>query len=234
MAWRHVGPFTAFCTTNHPFWHISWTDVTGPANATTAILSVYDIFGFYPQTIQGADILAHGDKEHQYQVFMPDFFEGKPADMAWWSPPDSKEKGEKIGQWFQSAAPPKHLPHVPAIVRAAQEVNSVVRSWGVIGYCWGGQGGFPDCKWWQRSLKPLCKLRLPWSASDAEKVVIPVMILASKDEPKEDVSKYQAVLKVPKHVEMFEDQVHGFISARGDLDDDKSKTRVQACVEVLP
>lgn len=42
----------------------------------------------------------------QYQVFMPDFIEGGPADMTWWSPPDSKEKGEKIGQWFQSAGPP--------------------------------------------------------------------------------------------------------------------------------
>ena len=33
-------------------------------------------------------------------------------------------------------------------------------------------------------------------ASDAEKVVIPMMMLASKDETKEDVSKNQAVLKV--------------------------------------
>jgi hypothetical protein len=72
----------------------------------------------------------------QYQVFMPDFIEGGPADMTWWSPPDSKEKGEKIGQWFQSAAPPpKHLPRVPAIVRATQEVNSNIKSWDIYGYC---------------------------------------------------------------------------------------------------
>jgi dienelactone hydrolase len=46
-----------------------------------AILVIYDIFGFFPQTIQGADILAaSGD----YQVFMPDFFEGQPADIAWY------------------------------------------------------------------------------------------------------------------------------------------------------
>lgn len=41
---------------------------TGPEHAKDAILVVYDIFGFFPQTIQGADILAHADKEHQYQV----------------------------------------------------------------------------------------------------------------------------------------------------------------------
>lgn len=44
---------------------------TGPASAKSALLVVYDIFGFFPQTIQGADILAFGDKDHQYQVFMP-------------------------------------------------------------------------------------------------------------------------------------------------------------------
>ena len=47
------------------------TYVTGPSSAKSAILVVYDIFGFFPQTLQGADILAHADKEHQYQVIMP-------------------------------------------------------------------------------------------------------------------------------------------------------------------
>lgn len=51
------------------------TYATGPSNAKSALLVVYDIFGFFPQTLQGADILAHADKEHQYQVFMP----GKPC-----------------------------------------------------------------------------------------------------------------------------------------------------------
>jgi hypothetical protein len=40
-------------------------------DAKSALLVVYDIFGFFPQTLQGADILAHSDKDHQYQVFMP-------------------------------------------------------------------------------------------------------------------------------------------------------------------
>ena len=43
------------------------------------------------------------------------------------------------------------------------------------------------------------------NASNVEKVVIPVMMIASKDEPKDDVSKYQVALKLPKHVEIFED-----------------------------
>jgi hypothetical protein len=59
------------------------TDVAGPAAAKKAILIIYDIFGFRPQTMQGADILAFSDPVHQYQVFMPDFFEGKPAEVTW-------------------------------------------------------------------------------------------------------------------------------------------------------
>lgn len=59
----------------------SWTEIdgmktyaTGPSSAKSAILVVYDIFGFFPQTLQGADILATGDKEKQYQVFMPGMY----------------------------------------------------------------------------------------------------------------------------------------------------------------
>lgn len=60
------------------------TDVTGPTTATKALLVAYDIWGFSSQVIQGADILATADKDHQYQVFMPDFFDGEPCNPAWY------------------------------------------------------------------------------------------------------------------------------------------------------
>ena len=55
------------------------TYVTGPSTATKAIFVIYDIFGFFPQTLQGADILAYSDKENQYQVFIPGELEGQYA-----------------------------------------------------------------------------------------------------------------------------------------------------------
>jgi dienelactone hydrolase len=112
------------------------TYVTGNDNADTAILVIYDIFGFFPQIIQGADILAHTDKQHAKQVFMPDFFNKEPADIAWY-PPDTKEKEEKLGEWFKSAAPPKHLPKIAGILEECEKVNPNIKKWGVIGYCWG-------------------------------------------------------------------------------------------------
>lgn len=56
-------------------------DVTGPKDATKAILSIYDIFGYYPQTLQGADILSTSDSKQKYQVFMPDWFQGAPCPL---------------------------------------------------------------------------------------------------------------------------------------------------------
>lgn len=54
-------------------------DVTGPAEAKKAIVVIYDIFGYFEQTLQGADILAYSDHHQPYKVFMPDWFKGKPC-----------------------------------------------------------------------------------------------------------------------------------------------------------
>jgi dienelactone hydrolase len=61
--------------------------VTGPEDATNAILIVYDVFGYSPQILQGADLLA----SQGYKVVMPDFLLGKYVDGAWFSPSATKE-----------------------------------------------------------------------------------------------------------------------------------------------
>lgn len=52
--------------------------MTGPDDATKAIVVIYDIFGYFDQTLQGADILATSDDHQKYKVFMPDWFGGNP------------------------------------------------------------------------------------------------------------------------------------------------------------
>jgi len=197
------------------------TYITGPSSATTGILSVYDIFGFFPQTIQGADILAHADKEHQYRVFMPDFFEGEPADISWY-PPDTKEKGEKLGEFFNTkAGPPLHLPKIKDIIQEASEQNPSITSWGIIGYCWGGKiASLVAGQQTKFKAAVQCHPAMV-DPADAEKVQIPMCVLASKDEPADDIEKYGANLKGTKHVETFSDQIHGWMAARADLEDEK-------------
>ena len=52
--------------------------MTGLDDATHGIISVYDIFAYMDQTLQGADILAT-----KYKVFMPDWFNGSPCPTEW-------------------------------------------------------------------------------------------------------------------------------------------------------
>ena len=50
--------------------------------------------------------------------------------------------------------------------------------------------------------------------NDAKGITIPLCMLASKDEDADAVKKFESELKVPKHVEIFDDQVHGWMAAR--------------------
>jgi hypothetical protein len=57
--------------------------------------------------------------------------------------------------------------------------------------------------------------------AEAVKITIPTCVLASEDESAEDVEKWDKELKVEKHIERFGDQLHGWMSARADLEDEK-------------
>ena len=55
--------------------------------------------------------------------------------------------------------------------------------------------------------------------SDAKGISIPFAVLASKDEVAADVQKFSENLGGPKVVTTFDKQIHGFMAARGDLED---------------
>ena len=69
--------------------------------------------------------------------------------------------------------------------------------------------------------------------ADAEKISIPLAMLASKDEPEKDVKAFEATLKGEKHVEIFGDQVHGFMAARADLADERVKSEYERGYKTL-
>jgi dienelactone hydrolase len=209
------------------------TYATGPSDAKSALLIIYDIFGFFPQTLQGADILAHGDKEHHYQVFMPDFFDGKPADISWY-PPDTKEKGEKLGQFFQTAAaPPKTLERLPKVLQDLQKTRPSIKEWGIVGYCWGGKiANLASAAGTSFKAGAACHPAMV-DAGDAEAITIPFAMLPSKDESKEDVEKWESKIKTKHLVKWWPEQVHGFMAARGDLKDEKVKRDYEKAYQVL-
>ena len=46
-------------------------------------------------------------------------------------------------------------------------------------------------------------------------------VLGSEEEKAEDLATFGNALKVEKHIERFDDQLHGWMSARADLSDEK-------------
>jgi dienelactone hydrolase len=154
---------------------------------------------------------------------MPGFFGDNCANIEWY-PPDTKEKGEKLGQWFENAAPPKHLPKIQGILEGAEKLNSSIKSWGVIGYCWGGKmvsliGTRGDTKFKAGVQTSPAMV----DAEEAKKVQIPMLIMPSKDESKEDFDKYASNLPVKYKMERFDNMPHGWMSARADLKDETDK-----------
>lgn len=69
--------------------------------------------------------------------------------------------------------------------------------------------------------------------TEAPKIKVPLCLLASKDEDAEDVKKYEAALPGPKHVETFGDQVHGWMAARADLEDDHVRAEYKRGYETV-
>ncbi|KAI8293542.1 putative AIM2 family protein [Colletotrichum sp. SAR11_240] len=198
------------------------TYVTGPADAKKAIVVTFDIFGFFPQTLQGADILATAGAE-KYRVFIPDWFAGEPANIEWF-PPDNEEKQQKLGAFFQRFPPPKIAELTPEYVKAIQSKYSSIESFATIGYCWGGKVVSLVTSSDSNPFKVGAEVHPAMvDPADAKGIKVPLIMLASKDEGEEDVKKFEDNLSVAKHVEIFKDQIHGWMAARSDLEDARVK-----------
>ena len=232
MAWKHVSIWQAGSAGPIQSWR-GTPDKTGPESSNTALLIIYDIFGYYPQTLQGADILAHSDQEHQYQVFIPDWFGDKPADLNWF-PPTDDDKKQKLGNFFQTqGTAPDKVERIPKLVKDAQSKYPSIKKWGLVGFCWGGKvavvtAGSTDIFSAVAQVHPAMV-----DPKDADNVKVPFCCLASQDEPADDIKAFKDNLKVEKHVETFPDQIHGWMAARGDLSNPKVKSEYERGYKTL-
>lgn len=69
--------------------------------------------------------------------------------------------------------------------------------------------------------------------SEAAGIEIPHLLIASGDEDAETVKKFEEGLTVPKHFERFDGQLHGFMTARADLDDEKVKAEYEKAYKLV-
>lgn len=126
--------FLKTCQLDYTFFPLSngSVDVTGPDDAENAIVVVYDIFGYFPQTLQGADILATSDRSNKYKVYMPDLFNGSPADISWY-PPDNEDKQKKLGDFFGKNPPSGAADAMPLFANAIKQSNAKINRFALLG-----------------------------------------------------------------------------------------------------
>ncbi|RYC64957.1 hypothetical protein CHU98_g1235 [Xylaria longipes] len=208
------------------------TYVTGPSDTTKGVVTIYDIFGYYPQTLQGADVMA-ASGETKYRVFIPDWFKGEPCPIEWF-PPDTEEKQKNLGAFFQKNPPPGVASQLPGYVKALSEKYPEIKEWAILGFCWGGKVVSLVTASPENPFKAGIEAHPAMvDPEDAKKIKVPLALLASKDEPPEDVKKFEANLTGPKYVETFPDQIHGWMAARSDLEDERVKSEYKRGYETV-
>jgi len=201
--------------------------ITGPKSSKTGILAIYDIFAYFPQILQGADILASAE----HLVVMPDFFKGEVAEPNCY-PADTPEKGKALMAFINGPANTKDgEANVRAIAEGLKKEYPGVERWGVVGYCWGAKvaslvsgPGTPFTV--SAQLHPALM-----DVEDFKKVTIPQLILLSGDEPADEVEAYKKELtqhaseavKTKSHIEVYDKMVHGWMAARADFADEEAR-----------
>ncbi|KAH8805781.1 hypothetical protein F5884DRAFT_755340 [Xylogone sp. PMI_703] len=199
------------------------TYITGPEDATIGIFDVYDIFGLAPQTLQGADALSHALNA---VVLVPDCFKGNYCDHQWFvnTTEENTKKKDEFLAWALNFE--NHTPVFLNVVEETKKKFPNVKSWGAFGLCWGGK---------------MCALTsgpgTPFKASgqvhpglvvkeDAEKITIPHIVLASKDEPADQVKEYEKIFASGNgktgEIETYATMHHGWMGARADLKNEEN------------
>lgn len=140
-------------------------------------------------------------------------------------PPDTPEKSEALKKFFSTTgAPPKTAAKIPGVVKDVEKQYPTIKTWGIIGFCWGGKIVSLVNSTSDTAFKAGVECHPAMvDPADAEKITVPLCLLASRDEDAEAVKKFAANLKVPKYIETFSDQIHGFMAARADLEDARVK-----------
>ncbi|TGO51857.1 hypothetical protein BCON_0153g00240 [Botryotinia convoluta] len=108
------------------------------------------------------------------------------------------------------------------VLKERDEVKNV-KSWGVAGYCWGAKivtMASQEGTTFKAGAQTHPSLVDP---EDANLVTIPQIVLLSKDENKEQCKAYENNVKVEKYFEAFDDQVHGWMSSMGDLENPRTR-----------
>ncbi|TYJ58781.1 hypothetical protein B9479_000617 [Cryptococcus floricola] len=188
------------------------TYAVGPEDAKAAVLYTYDVFGFSPQILQGADLIA----SQGYRVVMPDFLVGKYATPELFGPDAEAKRNEYFSQ-FPGAIPTQSKPLADSIAALKAAGHSRVA---ILGACWGYKAAVITEGLAGVDVFLAVHPTFP-APEDAEKINVPALIISTSGEDKSVIDAIEKGVEaknpgknVFKH---YADQVHGFAAARADL-----------------
>lgn len=123
---------------------------------------------------------------------------------------------------------------MPGLLKEIEKAHPNIKTWGVVGFCWGGKIVSITTSTTDTPFTAAAECHPAMvDPADAEKIKIPLCLLASGDESPDDVKKFEANLKGPKHVETFGDQIHGWMAARSNLEDPRVKQEYERGYKTL-
>jgi len=163
--------------------------VTGD-KSDIAIISIFDIFGFKPQTMQGADIIAAGLKA---RVFMPHFFEPNDPFPVEKHPPTTDEGKAELQTFFGTVAnPSKGASRLADVAKTLK--NDGFKFVGAVGFCWGGKVSMLAASKEGTALDAITVVHPGMlSAADAVNLQVPLGIYCSRDESLEEASTFTTI-----------------------------------------
>ncbi|KAK6537030.1 hypothetical protein TWF281_001233 [Arthrobotrys megalospora] len=189
----------------------------------TGVLFIFDIFGFYKQTLQGADILALTDPGHV--VVMPDFFFGKPMDLELFGKPEGKEA---LASFFQNEA---NLETTKAsalkVLEGLKQKFPSVKKWGIFGLCWGGKATTLISKDAANGFAASAQAHPAMlDPKDFVDFPVPHLCLSSMHESKEHADEINAILNSRSdgsYGTIYSKDIHGWMGARSNLKNQAEK-----------
>lgn len=177
-------------------------------------MQVYDLFGYCPQTYQGADILATQGSE-PYIVFVPDFIGSDRAAQHDWFLPNADQKA--LQDLLAIVTSQQMMAGIHATVAALRSDGNYahVQRWAGVGFCWGSKGVSLIATQGDQSLLDVTAHTSPsrLDPEEAKTITVPTLMLTSNAEDESIVESHYGNLKGPKDLERF-DEIHGFMSAR--------------------
>lgn len=188
--------------------------VTGDPAATKAIVHVYDLFDYCPQTLQGSDIVVTQGRE-PYLIFVPDFISPeRPGKHEWFLPGADKTVFNELIEAITSDSMMTLIYDTVSALRSDGRYIHVKR-WGGVRFCWGSKGVSIICSKGDESLLDVAAHTSPSRLNPeiAKTITVTTLVLPSKGEAESLADSYVGYLKGEKGMVRF-DEVHGCMSAR--------------------